>query len=79
MHAPQVIPRKYHRHMRSGWFVLGGAMVLGGLVWIAQGLNLSFAPQSFMTADRLWVLIGAVTALAGGVVIGWARQKRVSR
>ena len=65
--------------MRSGWIVLGGAMVLGGLVWIAQGLNLPFAPRSFMTADRLWVLIGAVTALAGVVVVGWARQKRVSR
>ena len=65
--------------MRSGWIVLGGAMVLGGLVWIAQGLNLPFAPRSFMTADRLWVVIGAVTAVAGGVVVGWARQKRVSR
>ncbi len=79
MHAPQVILRKYHRRMRSAWFVLCGLMVLGGLVWIAQGLNLPFAPQSFMTADRLWVLIGAVTALAGVVVVGWARQKRVSR
>ena len=65
--------------MRNGWIVLGGAMVLGGLVWIAQGLNLPFAPRSFMTAERLWVLIGAVTALAGVVVVGWARQKRVSR
>jgi hypothetical protein len=65
--------------MRSAWFVLGGFMVLGGLVWIAQGLNLPFAPRSFMTADRLWVLIGAVTAVAGVVVVGWARQKRVSR
>ena len=65
--------------MRSAWFVLGGLMVLGGLVWIAQGLNLPFAPRSFMTADRLWVLIGAVTAVAGVVVVGWARQKRVSR
>ena len=65
--------------MRSAWFVLGGVMVLGGLVWIAQGLNLPFAPKSFMTADRLWVLVGAVTALAGVVVVGWARQKRVSR
>ena len=65
--------------MRSAWFVLGGLMVLGGLVWIAQGLNLPFAPRSFMTADRLWVIIGAVTAVAGVVVVGWARQKRVSR
>ena len=65
--------------MRSGGIVLGALMVLGGMVWIAQGLNLPFAPQSFMTADRLWVLIGAVTAVAGVVVVGWARQKRVSR
>jgi len=79
VHAPQVILRKYHRRMRSAWFVLGGVMVLGGLVWIAQGLNLPFAPQSFMTADRLWVLIGAVTAVAGVVLVGWARQKRISR
>jgi len=79
VHAPQVIRRKYHRRMRSAWFVLGGVMVLGGLVWIAQGLNLPFAPQSFMTADRLWVLIGAVTAVAGVAVVGWARQKGVSR
>jgi hypothetical protein len=79
VHAPQVILRKYHRRMRSAWFVLGGVMVLGGLVWIAQGLDLPFAPQSFMTADRLWVLIGAVTALGGVVVVGWARQRRVSR
>ena len=65
--------------MRSAWIVLGGLLVLSGLVWIAQGLNLPFAPQSFMTADRLWILIGAVTAVAGVVVVGWARQKRVSR
>lgn len=65
--------------MRSAWFGVGGLMVAGGLVWVAQGLNLPFAPQSFMTADRLWVLIGAVTAVAGVVVVGWARQNRISR
>ena len=54
-------------------------MVIGGLVWIAQGLNLPYAPRSFMTADRLWILVGAATAVAGVVVIEWARQKRVSR
>jgi len=65
--------------MRSGGIVLGVLMVLGGLVWVAQGLNLPFAPRSFMTADRLWILIGAVTAVAGVVLVGWARQVRVSR
>jgi hypothetical protein len=60
--------------MRTFPLVLGALLVLGGLVWIAQGLNLPFAPQSFMTADRTWVLIGAVTAVAGAVLIGWARR-----
>ena len=50
-------------------------LVLAGLVWIAQGLNLPWAPRSFMTADRTWIVIGAATALAGAVLIGWSRQR----
>jgi hypothetical protein len=61
--------------MRLTLGVLGGLLVLSGLVWIAQGLNLAFAPRSFMTADRTWLIIGALTALAGGVMIGWARRR----
>ena len=60
--------------MRLPLLVLGILLVLGGAVWIAQGLNLPFAPRSFMTADRSWVLIGAVTVVAGVVVLGWARR-----
>ena len=55
--------------MRIGLTVLGALVVLGGLVWIAQGLNLPFAPRSFMTADRAWVVIGVVAVLAGVVLI----------
>lgn len=61
--------------MRVAWLVLGVLLVAAGLVWIAQGLNLPWAPSSFMTADRLWVLIGAVTVAGGAVVIGWARGR----
>jgi hypothetical protein len=53
---------------------LGTLLMVAGLVWLAQGLNLPFAPASFMTADRSWVLIGAITAAAGVVLIGWARR-----
>jgi hypothetical protein len=59
--------------MRSGLGVLGVLVVLGGLVWIAQGLNLPFAPRSFMTADRAWVVIGALAVVAGMVLIGRSR------
>ena len=60
--------------MRTGRVVLGVVLVLAGLVWVAQGLNLPFAPSSFMTGDRTWVLIGAVAVVAGASLIGWTRQ-----
>jgi hypothetical protein len=74
--APQVIFGRYDRRVRIGQGVLGILLVLGGLVWVAQGLNLPFAPRSFMTADRLWVVIGGLTVVAGVVVMGRARVSR---
>jgi hypothetical protein len=62
--------------MRPVSLVLGIVLVLAGAVWIAQGLDLPFAPSSFMTADRTWVLIGAAAVVAGIVLIGWTRQRR---
>jgi hypothetical protein len=60
--------------MRIGLGVLGALVALGGLVWIAQGLNLPFAPRSFMTADRAWVVLGALAVLAGAVLIWQSRS-----
>lgn len=48
--------------------LLAVLLVLGGGVWLAQGLNLPFAPGSFMSGDPVWVVIGAAAVL-GGVVI----------
>jgi hypothetical protein len=61
--------------MRSATLVLGILLALGGLVWIAQGLDLPFAPRSFMTADRLWIVIGAATLLAGVAIASWAPRR----
>jgi hypothetical protein len=72
---PQVIGHRYDSAMRRIALVLGILLALGGAAWIAQGLNVPFMPRSFMTADRAWVLIGAATALAGIVLIGWARRR----
>ncbi len=55
--------------MRAPLIVLGILLLGAGLVWVAQGLNLPFAPRSFMTADRTWVVIGAVAVLGGAAVI----------
>lgn len=60
--------------MRVAPLVLGSVLLLSGLVWIAQGLNLPFAPRSFMTADRTWVVIGAIAVVGGAVVIGRSRH-----
>jgi hypothetical protein len=60
--------------MHLGRLVIGVLLVLGGLVWIAQGLNLAFAPRSFMTSDRTWIVIGAVAVIGGGALIWQARR-----
>lgn len=61
--------------MRKVGTVLGALVAFGGLVWIAQGLNLPFAPRSFMTADRAWIVLGAVAVVIGGATIGWSRRR----
>lgn len=61
--------------MRTIAIVAGILLVLGGLVWIAQGLDLPFAPSSFMTADRTWIVIGAATVLVGAVAVVWGRRR----
>jgi hypothetical protein len=65
--------------MRAILAALGGLLILAGGVWIAQGLNLPFAPRSFMTSDRSWILIGAATVVAGIVVVEWGRRRDTVR
>ena len=64
------------RAMRKAAVVLGALLALGGVVWIAQGLNLPWAPRSFMTADRTWVALGAVAVVVGGATVAWAGRRR---
>lgn len=61
--------------MRTVAMVLGILLGLGGIVWIAQGLNLPFAPRSFMTADRTWIVLGFVAVVLGIATFSWARRK----
>jgi hypothetical protein len=61
--------------MRTLATVLGLLLALGGLVWIAQGLNLPWAPRSFMTADRTWIVLGAVAVMVGAASVGWGKRR----
>jgi hypothetical protein len=60
--------------MRVTFLVVGLLLVAAGLVWMAQGLNLPFAPRSFMTADRSWIVIGGAAVLGGAVLAIRARR-----
>ena len=64
------------RGMRIGGMLIGALVAVAGLVWIAQGLNLPFAPGSFMTGDRTWIVWGAVAVMVGASLVGWALRQR---
>lgn len=66
----------YHAPMRTVGTLVGALVTFAGLVWLAQGLNLPFAPRSFMTADRVWAFIGLAAVVGGAILIWSARRGR---
>jgi len=49
--------------MRLGSLVLGVIGLLVGAVWILQGVGV--LPGSFMTGQRLWLVVGIIVAVIG--------------
>lgn len=47
----------------------GILLVIAGTIWILQGSDVAFAPQSFMTGNLWWVLWGTIAIITGGVLI----------
>jgi hypothetical protein len=58
--------------MRVAGIVIGLLAAASGAVWLLQGLNASFAPQSFMTDDRGWVWLGGLAVVGGLALAGWS-------
>jgi hypothetical protein len=54
--------------------LLSGPMVIIGVVWILQGLNL--LPGSFMTGHIQWTVFGVILAGAGGAIVWWLNAPR---
>jgi uncharacterized membrane protein HdeD (DUF308 family) len=52
-------------------------LVLVGLVWTLQGAGI--LPGSFMTGDRLWLVIGLVCVVAGVALLLRAVRARTRR
>lgn len=53
---------------------VGIFLVIAGAIWALQGFDVAFAPESFMTGDRLWVLWGGGAVIAGALLIWWHRR-----
>jgi len=51
----------------------GIVLVLVGAVWALQGLNVGFVPESAMTGQTTWVVLGSLAVLAGLGLIWWSR------
>ena len=54
----------------------GILLVIAGTIWILQGFDVVFAPASFMTGDRWWVLWGVLSVVIGGGLIWRSRRVR---
>jgi uncharacterized membrane protein len=61
--------------MRDMSRAVGIILGIVGVIWILQGLDIEFAPQSFMTGNPLWVVLGVVAILAGGAFL-WRGARR---
>jgi hypothetical protein len=61
--------------MRIALIVVGILLMLVGIVWFLQGINV--LPGSFMTGQTQWAVYGAIAFLIG-VFVFW-RARRISR
>ena len=62
--------------MRTALIALGVLLIVAGLFWALQGAGVIMWPaSSFMLAQDRWVLYGAMTAVAGVVLVLIARRR----
>lgn len=59
--------------MKTGAYILSIILILVGLVWFLQGINI--LPGSFMTGQLAWAIGGAVTIIVGLILGLYARQR----
>jgi LPXTG-motif cell wall-anchored protein len=59
--------------MRIARGVLGALLILIGVVWFLQGINV--LPGSFMTGQTRWAVYGGI-AVAAGAGLLWMNRRR---
>jgi uncharacterized membrane protein HdeD (DUF308 family) len=60
--------------MRVLLTVLGVLLIVFGVIWILQGIDV--LPGSFMTGDIHWAIYGAIAVVVGIILIAAARRKK---
>jgi len=61
--------------MRWVLIVVGVLMLVSGLVWTLQGLDV--LGGSAMSGETIWAVIGPIVAVAGVVLVGLGVRRRV--
>lgn len=61
--------------MRWVWMIIGVLLVLSGVVWTLQGLDL-LGQSGGMNGEKMWAVIGPITAILGLVLIGVGARKK---
>lgn len=61
--------------MRWVWLILGVLLVLSGVTWTLQGLDL-LGGTGGMNGVKIWALIGPITAIVGLLLVVLGLRKR---
>jgi hypothetical protein len=64
----------FNKVMRVVSSLIGVLMVMMGVVWMLQGLNLAFR-VGFMVGDYHWTIYGALLALVGVAQVVWSNTR----
>ena len=67
--------RTFNAIMRVVSSLIGTAMVMMGIVWILQGLNLAFR-VGFMVGQPKWTVYGALLAIVGVAQVIWSNTRQ---
>jgi hypothetical protein len=65
----------FDKMMRIVSSLIGIAMILMGIVWMLQGLNLAFR-IGFMVGNYHWTIYGAILALVGVAQLIWSNARQ---
>ena len=64
----------FNKVMRVVSSLIGVLMVMMGIVWMLQGLNLAFR-VGFMVGDFHWTIYGAILAAVGVAQVVWSNTR----